>query len=102
LGGNLALVERLASGFQPRGASDLAKVLAEIRVFLRLFEPYMIALRAAKSLHPCVTFDMVDPRTGKASKAAMPPMTAVAFASDMDKLLRRLVKVRAALRRAST
>lgn len=98
LGGNIALVEELSARFQARGSSALRKVLAEIRVFLRLFEPYMVALRDAKSLHPCIAFDMVDARTGKASRAALPPMSAVAFASDMDKLLKKLAKARAALR----
>jgi hypothetical protein len=95
---NLTLAEELSAGFQLAGAAALRKVLSEVRLFLFLFEPYMNALRASTSLHPCVTFDMVDHRTGKKSRAAMPPMTAVAFASDMDTLLKKLAKARSSLR----
>lgn len=96
---NIALVDGLCADSQPDGATALKKILGELRVFLRLFEPYMSALQASKSLHPNVTFDMVDHRTGKTSRAAMPPMTAAVFASDMDKLLKKLSKARAAFRK---
>ena len=94
---HIEAIRVLLPQFPPAKASKWGKLLQEVKKFLILFEPYVLALPASKSLHTPMDFEVEDHCTGMKIKAVLPPMAPVLFATEMEELLPKISKARVAL-----